>query len=78
MEVVLNGNTLEKGLSQYISMIVEKTIAGPSQRDKNFPNVVSSSELSWYWLFPDIVPSFTFGQIKHGKLTLNEKDNVVC
>jgi hypothetical protein len=30
MEIILNGNTLEGGLDQYISMVQEKEFAGPS------------------------------------------------
>ena len=65
-EVVLNGNTLERGLDQYISMIIEKTIAGPSVRDGNFFNVVPSSELHSFWMFPGLAPSFSFGELKYG------------
>jgi len=76
MEVVLNGNTLERGLDQYVSMVLEKTIAGQSTRNSNFPNIVSSSELTWYWLFPDVVPSFNFGPLCFGKpILLEEKDD---
>jgi len=72
-EVILNGNTLEQGLNQYLSMVIEKTIAGPSPTNSNFPNMASSSELSWYWLFP-VNPSYTLGEIQFGKLTRREKD----
>jgi len=66
-EVILNGNTKEQGLNQYISMVIEKTIAGPSQRNPNFPNMVVSSELTWYYLLP-ISPTFSFGEVRFGKL----------
>ena len=66
MEVVLNGNTLEVGLDQYISMIQEKELAGPSQRRPEFPNVVASSELTSYWAFPGITPTFRFGDLSFG------------
>jgi hypothetical protein len=69
MEVVLNGNTLERGLDQYVSMILEKTIAGPSVRDERFPNVVCSSELAPYWAFPGITPTFQFGNLYFGQPT---------
>jgi hypothetical protein len=67
MDVVLNSNTLERGLDQYISMMQEKEIAGPSVRDPNFYNVAPSSELTAYWLFPGIEPSFSFGPLEFGK-----------
>ena len=68
-EVVLNGNTLEDSVDQYISMVAEKTLAGPSQRNPDFPSVACSSELGAYWAFPGIAPTFGFGD-----LTLGEPD----
>lgn len=65
-EVILNGNTLERGLDQYISMVLEKTIAGPSQRNPDFFNVVPSSELTEYWGFPGLKPTFLFGELEFG------------
>lgn len=69
MEVVLNGNTLERGLDQYVSMVLEKSIAGPSQRDPRFTNVVCSSEMAPYWAFPGISPTFQFGNLSFGRPT---------
>lgn len=66
MEVVLNGNTLEAGLEQYISMIMEKTIAGPSERNPAFPNMLCSSEMTPYWLLPGMKPTFRFGPVEFG------------
>ncbi|MEM7184840.1 MAG: hypothetical protein AAF518_28355 [Spirochaetota bacterium] len=68
MEVILNGNTLEAGLDQYISMVKEKTIAGPSKRNPDFYNVVPSSELTPYWGFPGLEPTFTFGPLEFGSV----------
>jgi len=65
-EVVLNGNTLEGGLDQYLSMIQEKEMAGPSARHPDFPNIVSSSEATPYWAFPGIRPTFSFGDLCFG------------
>jgi len=65
-EVVLNGNTLEDSVDQYISMVAEKTIAGPSRQNPDFPNVVCSSELTAYWGFPGIRPTFRFGDLTLG------------
>lgn len=67
MEVVLNGNTLERGIAQYISMLQERAIAGPSERNPNFPNMVCSSEFDSYWLFPGIEPTFRFGDLEFGE-----------
>ncbi|TGK03923.1 hypothetical protein EHO59_10375 [Leptospira semungkisensis] len=66
MEVILNGNTLELGLDQYISMVLEKEIAGVSKRNPEFFNVMPSSEMSGFWLFPGTSPTFSFGQLEFG------------
>ena len=66
MEVILNGNTLENSLDQYISMVMEKTIAGPSAENPDFYNFVPSSELTAYWGFPGLKPSFSFGELHEG------------
>jgi hypothetical protein len=59
-EVVLNGNTREDSLDQYSSMIVEKTVAGPSHFDPTFPAFAPSSELTASLLAPGLSPTFTF------------------
>lgn len=68
MEVVLNGNTLESALNQYISMVLEKTLAGPAPADKRFFNVMPSSEMTSYWGFPGLKPTFSFGPMRLGEL----------
>jgi len=67
-EVILNSNTLERGLDQYISMVQEKEVAGKSQRNSDFYNVFCSSELTGYWMFPGIKPTFYFGETEFGEL----------
>ena len=67
-EVIINGNTLENSVDQYISMVQEKTIAGPSQRDPRFPNVFPSSEMTPFWAFPGATPAFYVGEARHGAL----------
>ena len=67
MEVILNGNTLEGSNDQYISMVVEKTLAGPSQ-NPDFPNCASSSEATPYWLIPGHKVSHLIGEAKFGSL----------
>jgi hypothetical protein len=66
MEVVLNGNTQEGALDQYISMIQEREIAGPSAANPEIYNVVSSSEFTGYALFPGVTPTFNFGDLEYG------------
>ncbi len=68
-EVIINGNTLENSIDQYISMVQEKTIAGPSQRDARFPNMFPSSEMTPFWAFPGARPAFYVGHARHGELT---------
>ncbi len=67
MEVVLNGNTLEGGLNQYISMVQEREIAGPSPKNPEFPNVVCSSEFTSYALFAGMTPTYNFGSLEYGR-----------
>lgn len=67
-EVIINGNTLENSIDQYISMVQEKTIAGPSARDPRYPNVFPSSEMTPFWAFPGAKPSFYVGEAHHGTL----------
>lgn len=68
-EVIINGNTLENSVDQYISMVQEKTIAGASTRDPRYPNVFPSSELVGFWMFPGTTPSFTVNHARHGVIT---------
>lgn len=65
-EVVLNGNTLEGSVDQYLSMVQEKEIAGVSERNADFFNVAPSSELSAHPLSPGIRPTFTVGELRYG------------
>lgn len=67
-EVVLNGNTLEYAVDQYLSMVQEKEIAGPSQFDARVPNIAPSSESAGYWLFPQTAPTLRRGELRYGSL----------
>lgn len=67
-EVIINGNTQEYVVDQYISMVQEKTIAGPNPKDPRFPNVVPSSEADAYWLFPGTAPTARMGDLEFGQL----------
>ena len=73
MEVVLNGNTLEGGLEQYISMIVEKEIAGASLKHPLFPNLFNSSEFTHYWLFAGHRPTVNVGEKTFGSVVSGRK-----
>lgn len=65
-EVVLNGNTLEGSVDQYLSMVQEKEIAGVSERNADFFNVAPSSEMTAHVLSPGIRPTFYVGQLRYG------------
>lgn len=65
-EVVLNGNTLEGALDQYISMVKEKGVAGPHPEAPGFPNHFASSELTAHWLFPGLAPTLSQRALTHG------------
>ncbi len=71
-EVIINGNTQEYVVDQYISMVLEKSIAGPSKQDERIPNVAPSSESAGFWLFPGTTPSFQRGELKFGSLKIPE------
>jgi hypothetical protein len=66
-EVILNGNTQESSNAQYLSMVLEKTIAGDSTRHE-FSNVVPSSECTPHWLFPGAPSSHLWGCTEFGTL----------
>ncbi|SCX68038.1 hypothetical protein [Variovorax sp. EL159] len=66
-EVILNGNTQESSNDQYLSMVLEKTIAG-SAASHAFSNVVPSSECTPYWLFPGAPASHLWGTSESGTL----------
>jgi len=71
-EVVLNGNTLESSLEQYVSMVQEREVAGPCPSNLDFYNVVPSSEMVPSILFPRIYPTHTFGQLEFGSPVVKE------
>lgn len=66
VEVILNGNTLEGSNDQYISMVLEKTLAGASAHP-DYPNCATSSERTPFWLFPGDVASHLFGEAHFGQ-----------
>lgn len=67
-EVILNGNTQEGSNDQYLSMVLEKTLAGTSQTH-GFTHVVPSSECSPHWLFPGAPTSHLWGETCFGSPT---------
>lgn len=69
-EVIINGNTQEYVIDQYISMVQEKEVAGPSKRFAGYPNIAPSSESNGYWLFPRTAPTVKLGDLCFGQPTL--------
>ncbi|MEM6296081.1 MAG: hypothetical protein AAGA54_32710 [Myxococcota bacterium] len=65
-EVILNGNTLERTIDQYLSMVLEKEVAGPSKRNPDFPNVAPSSEMTSHLFSPGLSPTFHLGAVRFG------------
>lgn len=68
MAVIPNGEQPELRLDQYISMILEKTIADPHPLDKRFSYIMPSSELSARWQPFALAPTISFGEIQFGEL----------
>jgi hypothetical protein len=75
-EIIINGNTLEYGVDQYISMVAEKTIAGPSVIDPRFPNMALSSESTSFWLCPGTTPTVSVGNLRYGQMTVPSSQKV--
>lgn len=71
-EVVLNGNTIEETARQYNSMVQEKLVADPSQKNPKIPQFFPSSELTPSLLSIGTRPTFmhkgvAFGTIQRPK-----------
>jgi hypothetical protein len=64
-DVVVNANTIESIAAQYNSLILEKAIVDPSQRDERFPQFFPSSELTRRWTNPGTAPTFVHERITH-------------
>lgn len=67
-EIIINGNTQEYVVDQYISMVLEKSIAGPNPHDERFANMAPSSEATAFWLFPKTAPTMSVGELRFGQI----------
>jgi hypothetical protein len=67
-EVILNGNTRIGTLDQYTAMVLERTLAGPSRANPDFPCFFPSSELTRTVFAPRLGPTFSHGTIKSGTI----------
>jgi hypothetical protein len=65
-EFILNSNTRENSLDQYVSMALEKTLADPSAQRPEFPQCFPSSEMVKSRLAPGLTPTFSHGEITYG------------
>jgi hypothetical protein len=74
MAVIPNGKAPELSLDQYISMLLEKTIADKSPLDKRFNNVIPIAELSARWQPFALSPTLSFGEVKFGDSNLTTKN----
>ena len=70
MAVIPNGRAPELSLDQYISMILEKTIADKNHGDIRFNNVIPVAELSARWQPFALSPTLSFGEMKQGEPSL--------
>ncbi|MEH6447117.1 MAG: hypothetical protein V7765_00505 [Oleispira sp.] len=68
MAVIPNGEQPELRIDQYISMILEKTIADKHPEDDRFYNIMPSSELSARWQPFALAPTLSFGEVKFGEI----------
>ncbi len=73
MAVIPNGLQPELRLDQYISMVLEKTVADKHPKDNRFSYIMPSSELSPRWQPFALAPTLSFGEIKFGALSLKQK-----
>lgn len=73
LAVIPNGEQPELRLDQYISMILEKTIADPHPDDKRFSFIMPSSELSARWQPFALSPTLSFGEVQFGELLRESK-----
>jgi hypothetical protein len=73
MAVIPNGDAPELSLDQYISMMLEKTIADKHPSDSRFLNVIPVAELSARWQPFALSPTLSFGELKMGEF--NSTDN---
>jgi hypothetical protein len=67
-EFILNSNTRENSLDQYVSMALEKTLADPSAQRPEFPQCFPSSEMVRSMLAPGLKPTFSHGTIEFGEV----------
>jgi glyoxylase-like metal-dependent hydrolase (beta-lactamase superfamily II) len=67
-EFILNSNTRENSLDQYVSMALEKTLADPSAERPEFPQCFPSSEMVRSRLAPGLRPTFSHGAITWGEV----------
>jgi hypothetical protein len=68
VSVILNANTREHSLDQYISMMLEKNLADLCPERPEFPQHFSSSELTRSALAPGLSPTYSHGHITHGQV----------
>jgi hypothetical protein len=67
-EFILNSNSRENTLDQYISMALEKALADPSTERPEFPQCFSSSEMVKSRLAPGLTPTFSHGRVTWGEI----------
>lgn len=72
-EICPNANTLEDSLDQYDSMVKEKVMADPCQRDPRWLQILPSTELAPWKRFWPVVPTFVHGGIEYGTISAGRR-----
>jgi hypothetical protein len=75
MDVIPNGKDPELRIDQYISMVLEKTIADKHPKDERFYNIMPISELNARWQPFMLSPTIAFGEIKSGEPQIITENN---
>lgn len=73
VEVILNANTREYVLDQYISMMLEKTLADQCRDRPEFPQHFPSSEMVRSPLAPGLSPTYSHEHITHGVVVTHKQ-----
>jgi glyoxylase-like metal-dependent hydrolase (beta-lactamase superfamily II) len=68
LDVLLNANTPERGVDQYTSMVLERTLVDRVKRAPAFVQMFPSSEITPSALSPGLKPTILHRSVTHGEL----------
>lgn len=69
LDVVLNANTPERGVDQYTSMVLERTVVDRVKRAPAFVQMFPSSEVTPSALSPGLKPTILHRELTHGTVS---------